>query len=175
MIKENENYIYLNDRYIPVTREVYLEWYRLIWRIHDYMTNHNACSCPQWWICQGDCGVCRFRIQGDIESFDEKKIAPTNTCSAYGRDPADVVIEKMELEEILNELKRIDPDGARMAILLEQGLTNREVAEVIGIPRSTFSRRKLKLRSGLKKYLQKRNLNFSQKSGTNRPLISNTS
>ena len=42
-MSENSNrFVYLNGEPIPVTEEVYLAWYRPVWRTHDFARRHGG-------------------------------------------------------------------------------------------------------------------------------------
>ena len=68
-----------------------------------------------------------------------------------GTDPERIVMDAILLEELLNELDEIDPNGRRMAEVLLDGLDDRAAAKALGMAKSTFSDRKLRLRRELKK------------------------
>ena len=72
-----------------------------------------------------------------------------------GSTPEDIVGEALLLEELLKELDEIDPDGRRIAEDLMDGETDRNIASILGMARSSFSDRKLRIRQELKNRLQK--------------------
>ena len=83
--------------------------------------------------------------------FDEYELE----IEDIGSNPADIVGDALLLEELLKELVEIDPDGRRIAELLMDGETDRNIAKLLGMARSSFSNRKLRIRKELKKRLQK--------------------
>lgn len=143
--------IYLNGQPVTVTEEVYLEWYRPIWRTHDFARRHGQCSCSRWQLCEGDCAICRFRVVGDHSSlddlFDSYELEPEDPSA----DPAGIVMDAILLEELMDELDQIDPNGRRIAEVLLDGLDDRAAAKALGMARSTYSDKKLKLRRKLQK------------------------
>ena len=151
MSKDANRLIYLNGEPIPVTEEVYLTWYSPIWRCHNFTLRHGQCSCSRWQLCEGDCGICRFRMAGDHSSlddlYDNYELEPADP----GSDPESIVMDAILLEELLDELDRIDPNGRRIAEVLLDGLDDRAAAKALGMAKSTFSDKKLKLRRELKK------------------------
>lgn len=153
MQNENKSYqIYLNGEFIPVTEEVYKEWYRPIWRTYDNAKRHGCCRCPNWQYCEGDCGLCDYRQAGDQTSLDQWADEYGPVREAYNSDPS-VVVERIVIhEELLRELDKIDPDGRKIFGLLQDGVDDRKAAEMIGISKSAYSRRKIKLREALKKF-----------------------
>lgn len=143
--------IYLNGQPVPVTEEVYLEWYRPIWRCHDFARRHGQCSLSRWQLCEGDCGICRFKMAGDHSSIDDLRDNYELEPAAPGADPEGIVMDAILLEELLDELDEIDPNGRRIAEVLLDGLDDRAAAKALGMARSTYSDKKLKLRRELKK------------------------
>lgn len=143
--------IYLNGQPVPVTEEVYLEWYRPIWRTHDFARRHGQCSCSRWQLCEGDCGICRFKMAGDHSSIDDLRDNYALEPAAPGADPEGIVMDAILLDELLDELDEIDPNSRRIAEVLLDGLDDRAAAKALGMARSTYSDKKLKLRRELKK------------------------
>lgn len=151
-MSENSNrFVYLNGEPIPVTEEVYLAWYRPVWLTHDFARRHGQCSLNRWQLCEGDCGICRFKMAGDHSSLDALRDAYELEPADPDSDPECIVMETILLEELLDELDRIDPNGRRIAKALLDGLDDRAAARALGMAKSTFSDKKLKLRRELRK------------------------
>ncbi|MDY2945238.1 MAG: hypothetical protein SOU32_06235 [Lachnospiraceae bacterium] len=150
MSEEESRFIYLNGEPVPVSEEVYLTWYRPIWRIHDFARRHGQCDCPNWHLCEGDCAICRHRWAGDHSSLERLFEKYELEQEDFGSNPEDIVLDAMALEELLNELDRIDPDGSRIAEVLMDDLNDRDAARVLGMAKSTYSGKKMKLRRKLK-------------------------
>ncbi len=154
-MSEKTRTIYLQGQRIPVTEEVYQAYYRPIWRVHDYARRHGQCGISDWRRCEGDCGLCKHHTTGDGGSIDFLFEEYELEFEAEGSNPEDIIGEALLLEELLKELDEIDPDGRRIAELLMDGETDRNIASSLGIARSTFSDRKLRIRKELKKRLHK--------------------
>ena len=153
MQKENKSYqIYLNGEFVPVTEEVYKEWYRPIWRAYDNARRHGRCRCTNWQRCEGDCGLCNYQRSGDQVSLNQWADDYGIEQEAYSADPSDVVERIVIREELLREADEIDPDGRKITMLLLNGVDDRKAAESLGISKSAYSRRKIKLRGALRKY-----------------------
>ena len=143
-------FIYIDGEMLPVSEAVYREYYRPIWRVHQVARYHNQCACPHWQLCTGDCGSCRFTRAGDrlfLDHLSEYGIEPTMSNA----NPLDIVTDAITLEELLDELDKIDPDGRRIATAKLNGFSDAEVARQLGMPKSTFADKKKKLKRGLKK------------------------
>ena len=151
MSEDTNRLIYLNGQPVPVTEEVYREWYRPIWRTHDFARRHGQCKLTRWQLCEGDCGICRFRMAGDNSSIEDLRDAYELEPADPSTDPESIVMDTILLEELLDELDQIDPNGRRIAEVLLDGLDDRNAAKALGMAKSTFSDKKLKLRRELKK------------------------
>lgn len=153
MHAENKKYqIYLNGKLIPVTEEVYKAWYRPIWRTHDFARRHSQCACADWRLCEGDCGLCRYRRAGDQASLDQWQEEYGLERKADEADPSEIVERRAARDALLRELDTIDPDGRKLVQLLQDGIDDRKAAEILGLSKSAYSRKKIKLRSALRKY-----------------------
>ena len=154
-MSEKTRNIYLQGQVIPVTEEVYQAYYRPIWRVHDFARRHGQCCISDWRRCEGDCGLCKYHTIGDGGSIDFLMDEYELDIEDTGSNPEDIVGEALRLEELLKELDEIDPDGRRIAELLMDGETDRNIATILGMARSSFSDRKLRICKELKKRLQK--------------------
>lgn len=149
---EKKCVIRLNGEMIPVTEEVYQEWYRPIWRTHDFARRHGQCSCTEWQLCEGDCALCRYKRAGDQASLDQWQEEYGLILEASGAEPSQIVESQNACEALLHELDEIDPNGRRIAQLLLDGVDDRTAAKTLGLSKSAYSRKKIKLRKTLKKY-----------------------
>lgn len=145
----NEKKIYrikLNGEYIAVSKEVYLEWYRPIWRTIRYAYRHGRCSSPNWQFCEGDCGLCRYRLSGNQMSLDEKEL----NIQAYGSDPSDLAEKKYMHEKMIQIMNKAGPEDQKILQLLQEGVDDRTAAKLLGLSKSAYSRRKVRLCKAIK-------------------------
>lgn len=150
--------IRLNGEWIPVTEEVYQAWYRPIWKTFRFAYRHGRCRCPNWRLCEGDCGLCTYRRAGDQASLDQWQEEYGREEEAYGEDPSEIAENRVAYDALLLELDEIDPNGRRTSQLLQDGVDDRTAAKMLGLPRSTYSDKKLRIRRELKK--RKKSENF---------------
>ena len=90
-------------------------------------------------------------MAGDHSSIDDLNDAYELEPADPGSDPESIVMDSILLDELLDELDQIDPNGRRIAEVLMDGLDDRAAAKALGMARSTYSDKKLKLRRELKK------------------------
>lgn len=154
--KQRKIYIRSSQQWVPVTEEVYLEYYRPIWRIQKAAQKNGQCVCPQskLWRCDGDCAVCSYHAAGNTVSLDEMCLGDTiaDPDAAF----ADIVLDSIFLEQLLDELAERDPDGRRICELIMSGKTERECAAALNMARNTFTYRRDKLFALLRERYQKR-------------------
>ena len=71
--KDNQRKIYIRSTktWVPVTEEVYLEYYRPVWRTQKAMQKAGQCYCPKskLWLCDDDCAMCEYRAAGNTVSL----------------------------------------------------------------------------------------------------------
>jgi len=148
-------YIYLpyTKQRIPVTKQVYLEYYRPIWRQFKRARAHGQCSCPGhwWWKCEGDCVTCKYQNAGDKLSLEYEKEILGDIHPDPGIDIESFVTDKIIFEQLLKRLDEILPEARRIGELRLAGIPDRDIADIIGIPRSTFRSRLKKAEAQLRK------------------------
>lgn len=145
-------FIRLNGELIPVTEEVYKEYYRPIWRTHYHASKKGQCRCSDWRKCTGDCGLCRYRAAGNTLSLDAEyeveegsKLTLLDTIEDPASNPELIIADKLMLQELFKVLDELDPDSRRICELIRQGKTEREIAAEFGVRQSTLNYRKKKL------------------------------
>jgi DNA-directed RNA polymerase specialized sigma24 family protein len=132
-------YIPSTKQRIAVTKVVYDEYYRPIWRTFRKAHRHQQCSCSgdKWWLCEGDCAVCRFRTGGGDLSLDyEQQILGDIRPDDF--DLETFVTDRIIFEQLLKRLDELMPDARRIGELRLAGYSDSAIADIIGVPRTTF-------------------------------------
>ena len=157
--KDRKIYLPNTNEWVLVTEEVYLEYYRPIWRIQKSARKNGQCVCPKskLWRCDGDCAVCGYHATGNTLSLDAPMENANGDEMCLGDtlgDPdaafADIVLDSIFLEQLLDELAERDPDGRRICELIMSGKTERECAAALNMARNTFTYRRDKLFASLR-------------------------
>ena len=132
---------------VEVTQEQYHAYFRDIWAARKRAQKHRQCMCPKskLWICDGDCLVCQFRAAGDnlsldlkFENEDGEEYSLLGKLADQSISIDDVVTDQIMLDILFQHLGEIMPEARRIGELRLEGLTDTEIADVIGIPRTTF-------------------------------------
>ena len=138
--KQYKIYIRSTKTWTPVNAEVYLEYYRPIWRLQKEAQKNGQCLCPKskLWICDGDCATCEYRAAGNTISLDapmENGDGDEFSLKDALEDPtasfADVLVDRLLLEQLLDELAERDPEGKRICELIMEGSSKAEIADTL--------------------------------------------
>lgn len=147
-------FIPVNGKRIPVSREVYEEYYRPIWRTHYHATRHGQCGCSDWRNCKGDCGLCRYRTAGDTLSLDKEAEDNSDVYSDPTEDVEDILFDRILLDELLRALDELDPESRAICELIGLGRSERDIAAEFNVRQSTLNYRKKKLMNKLRNRLK---------------------
>ena len=151
--KIREHFIYepATKQRIPVSDEVYNEFYRPIWNTFRKAHRHGCCSCPgsKWWLCCGDCAICKYRTAGDNLSLDYEQevvgdIRPDDS------DLESIVTDRIIFDQLLKRLDVLMPEARRIGELRQDGYSDNAIADIIGVPRTTFLSRLKKAKAQLR-------------------------
>ena len=140
--QDNQRKIYIRStkQWVPVTEEVYLEYYRPIWRTQKAAQKAGQCFCPKdkLWLCDGDCAMCEYRPAGNtvsldapIENADGDAFSLVDTIEDPTANFVDVLVDRLLLEQLLDELAERDPEGKRICELLMKGCSKTEIADTL--------------------------------------------
>lgn len=148
-------------QFVEVSEEVYRTYYQPIWKTWKYAKRHGTCTGEDWKRCLGDCIGCpRCHHLDDCISLDVVVDDSEQTTIADTiADPTplidEVLAQNAALEELLDALQELDPDGRRIGELLLEGKTKVEISSILGIARTTYNYRFDKLRKALTERLKK--------------------
>lgn len=147
----NQKYIEIDHDRIPVSEEVYRAYKRPEWAEHKRKERSKRCVIAGV-RCSGDCSKCPHDRTGSILSLDkflEYGLEPTD----HSANVEDIVCEQMILEDLLQALEELDPDGKLLCQLIGEGVSERQIAERFGISQVAVNKRKKKLFSYLRDLL----------------------
>ena len=140
--QENTRKIYIRSTkmWAPVTEDVYLEYCRPIWRLQKEAQKNGQCMCPKskLWVCDGDCAICEYRAAGNtisldapMENGDGEEFSLKDTLEDPTASFADVLVDRLLLEQLLDELAERDPEGKRICELIMEGSSKAEIADTL--------------------------------------------
>ena len=145
-------------QWFEVTREQYIEYDRWRTRVRKKEQYHGRCMCPRtkWWLCDGMCDDCEFQARGDVLSMDtpfESNDGDEFTLHDATPDPDSLfesaICDQDELAHLFERLNELMPEAEEIGKLRLQNLKDEEIAERIGIKRTTFRSRLSKAKEKL--------------------------
>ena len=146
---------------VPVTEEVYRCVVPEIERTRKQMQRRGRCICPKsrLWACDAYCTICPYSVGSNTISFDAPLddtdgLTLGDTLISDNPSPEDVAMDKALLAALYDELERLDPDGRRICELVAANCTEREGAAIMGISKTAYRYRWIKIRESLAKKLQ---------------------
>jgi len=153
-------YLKATKEWVEVPEEFYREQTSYYDTFRKKAQYHGQCICPKskFWLCDGDCFNCDFRRAGDMLSLDyENENEDGDTCSPLDSVPdpaplmADVVADKLLLEQLIQRLRELDPEADLILQMLGEEKSDRSIAEELGRPQRTFVRQMQRYRNELRK------------------------
>ena len=138
--KQYKIYIRSTKQWVHVTEEVYLKYYRPVWRLQKEAQKNGQCMCPKsrLWLCDGDCAMCEYHAAGNtasldapIENSDGEEFCLVDTLEDPNAAFADVLVDRLLLEQLLDELSERDPEGKRICELIMEGSSKTEIADTL--------------------------------------------
>ena len=146
---------------VSVSEKIYRSIIPEIERTRKQMQRSGRCVCPKskLWACDGDCAICPYSACGNTVSLDAPlddtdSLTLGDTLISDNPSPEDVALNKALLAALYDELERIDPDGRRICELVASNCTEREAASILGISKTAYRYRWMKLREKLAEKLQ---------------------
>jgi RNA polymerase sigma factor (sigma-70 family) len=147
-----KRYIEIDGEQIPVTEEIYRAYKRPAWAEHKRKEREKRCRDENGNRCTGDCSKCDKQRTGSVLSLD--KFTEDGFEVADPVDIAELVADKLLLEELYAALDELDPDNRRIMELFSIGKSEREIANDIGLSQKTINKRKQKLFAQLRERLK---------------------
>ena len=135
---------------VEITEEQYQAIYPEIWATIKREQRHGRCRCPAnyLWTCNGYCSDCSYHTGGNEEFIDEL----TDTELS---DEKPLMDELMACDQMLKLLvarfRELEPEADLIIELLEEGLSDRKIAETLGRKQRTFADLMKKIRTELHK------------------------
>lgn len=142
-------FLRVENRLVEVSEEVHKAYYSENWKaVYSFMHTHSFCRCNNGYHCEGDCSLCPYRCKGNGASLEE--------MLERGNEPVNEemrVQEKIEnsilLQSLMDAAREQVADGEKIFKLMILEHPEREISEILGIPKTTIHRRILKIRKVL--------------------------
>lgn len=157
--KQKFIYVRATKEMVPVSDEVYYEYYRPIRAQLQREQYHHRCNCPKKYMyqCDGDCFICEYHVGEEYLSMDvqdsESQEYMYDTIPDDGPELEKVVSDRMLIAQLLERLRELDPDADKIIALWSEkpDMSIRDMAERLGRTKSTFFDQIKKYRKEFKK------------------------
>ena len=150
-------YLTIDGQEVTVTEEVYRAYKRPIWAEHKRNDRQKLCQVSDGKgglkRCTEDCSKCSRTKEGNVLSLDGLE-ETGYSVEDRAQDIAEIVADKMLLEELFKALEELDPNSHRICELLMEGHSKREIARIMSIPQSSFEYQFKKLMASLRRRLE---------------------
>ncbi len=158
--------IYLKDlrQWIPVSKTVFDSYYRDINAYRRKQQSRGRCWCPakKRYLCDMECWTCPFCVAAESLSLDktlsdgdENEMSHLDLLQDESPSAQSLLEEQELLEAILAKLDKLDPDGRQICKLHQQGKTEREIADIMGVRnKSTINFKKRRALAALRAALR---------------------
>ena len=150
-------YLTIDGQEVTVSEEVYRAYKRPIWAEHKRNDRQKLCQVSDGKgglkRCTEDCSKCSRTKEGNVLSLDGLEEAGYSV-EDRAQDVAEIISEKIFLQELFKILEELDPNSHRICKLLMNGLSKREIAIIMSVPQSSFEYRFKKLMASLRKRLE---------------------
>lgn len=160
-IDENEKKIYskVQKQWFSVSEKFFRDYVKSNDSFRKKAQRHGCCKCPKdkWWLCDTDCANCEYQTAGDCLSLDfvyPNEIGEEITMLDMLDNPSEcleeIVTDKIILNQLFNHLAELMPEAKTIGELRSKGMTDSQIANTIGVKRTTFLSRLKKAREVLK-------------------------
>ena len=148
--------------WVDITLEQKQDWERFTGAIRKSRQRAGACCIPfkKSYQCDGWCDDCQYRcvskdapqtlsIDLELETAHDNGVSP-NSLLCDDALTTEISIDSVILSSLLDELKHTDEESYRILMFIAEGLSERESAKLLGMPKNTFVYRRDKLLKALR-------------------------
>ncbi|AGL03763.1 RNA polymerase sigma factor [Desulfoscipio gibsoniae] len=142
-----EYYLTIDGKKITVTEGVYRTDRRPVWAELKRQEREKRCLISdgkgKTKRCMEDCSQCDKQRIGSVLSLEKFSEDGYEIPGSF--DVAELVAEKLLFEELAAALDELDPQNKRIAELYGDGMSERQIADKVGLSQRTVNKRKAKI------------------------------
>lgn len=149
-------FVSIDGEQVPVSEEIYRTYKQPLWAEHKRKERSKRCQISNGRggvkRCDADCSQCPHDRSGSVLSldcFEEDGYFPADATAV---DPQQILEDALLLEELLAAIAELDPINQRIIELLQEEMSEHEIADVIGLSQKAVNKRKVKIREELKDF-----------------------
>lgn len=156
MTTQHKIFLSETNQWITVSDDVYKAFYRPVWRTQKHAQKRAECVCSRkkLWQCEGDCHLCSHHLSDSARSLDApitnadgEEYTLVDTLVDESAITEEMIADKVLLEQLFKRLSELFPEARRIGELRMKGIPDRDIADIIGMPRSTFRSKLAKLKT----------------------------
>ena len=135
---ETKIYIQVLDDFIEVRKNVFRAFYNSCSSERKRLQQEGKCFCPQKmiWKCDCDCINCSFYCKPEADEIYDGDFDKTENTPA--EDVTESQISMIALKQLIKKISVVYPDAETIIWMRYMGYSDREIQEMIHIPRRTF-------------------------------------
>lgn len=142
-------FLRVENQLVEVSEEVHKAYYSENWKaVYYFMHTHGFCRCNKGYRCEGDCNFCPYRCEGNGTSLEEmldRVAEPVNEEMMIQEEIENSIL----LQSLIDTAREQVADGEKILKLMLMEYPEREISEMLGIPKTTLHRRIVKIREVL--------------------------
>lgn len=142
-------FLRVENRLVEVSEEVHKAYYSENWKaVYSFMHTHGMCRCNYGYLCEGDCNFCPYRCAGNGVSWEEMLDRGAEQINAEMRVQEEIE-NSILLQSLVDAAREQVADGEKILKLMLMEYPEREISEMLDIPKTTLHRRIVKIREVL--------------------------
>ena len=142
-------FLCVKNQLVEVSEEIYKAYYSENWKaVYSFMHTHGMCRCNYGYLCEGDCNFCPYRCAGNevsLEGMLESGAEQINTEMRVQEEIENSIL----LQSLMDTAREQVADGEKILKLMLMEYPEREISEMLDIPKTTLHRRIVKIRDVL--------------------------
>lgn len=131
--------------WVQYNEQQFIKLRRMRFNVREHMLRQKRCFCPkpERWRCNAICEGCPYSIERDlsldkgISGSEDLTLADVLTD---GTNQENASIDKIYYEDVLRRLDDILPIARKIGQLRLEGKTDREIAKILGVSRTSMYR-----------------------------------
>ncbi|MDE5583303.1 MAG: hypothetical protein K2J08_06340 [Ruminococcus sp.] len=142
-------FLRVETQFVEVSEAVHKAYYSENWKVvYSFMHTHGFCRCNNGYHCEGDCSLCPYRCKGNGVSLEEmldSGAEPVNENIRIQEEIENCIL----LQSLMAAAREQVVDGEKILRLMIMEYPEREISEMLGIPKTTLHRHIVKIRKVL--------------------------
>lgn len=142
-------FLRVENRLVEVSEEVHKAYYSENWKaVYSFMHTHGFCRYNNGYHCEGDCSLCPYRCKGNGVSLEEMLDSGAEPVNENIRIQEEIE-NSILLQSLMAAAREQVVDVEKILRLMIMEYPEREISEMLSIPKTTLHRHIVKIRKVL--------------------------